>query len=86
MEITLELSYYPLQNEYEEIVSAFINELMDEKRIRIDIGVMSSLITGEYRMVMDIITEKMEPYLKKYPSIFKFSISNACNTCKMPEN
>ncbi len=82
MEITLEISYYPLQNEYDKPVSEFIEQLSKFPNIQINTGIMSSLITGEYSAVMDALKEAMLPFLEKYPSVFRMSVASACKKCE----
>ena len=81
MEITLEISYYPLQNEYDKLVSEFIEDLLKYRNIQINTGIMSSLVTGEYNDVMDALRDSMLPFLEKYPSVFRLSVASACKTC-----
>jgi uncharacterized protein YqgV (UPF0045/DUF77 family) len=82
MEITLEISYYPLDDNYNRIVSEFIQQLSEYQNIQINTGVMSSLIIGEYNVVMAALKEAMQPFLEKYPSVFRISIASACKDCK----
>lgn len=43
---------------------------------------MSSLLTGNYEDVMELLNCQLKPFLEKYPSVFMLKISNACKTCK----
>jgi uncharacterized protein YqgV (UPF0045/DUF77 family) len=82
MEITMEISYYPLDNNYEIQVSEFIQQLSEYNNIQINIGVMSSLVIGEYNDVMSALKETMQPFLEKYPSVFRISLASACKKCE----
>jgi uncharacterized protein YqgV (UPF0045/DUF77 family) len=86
MEITVEISYYPLDNNYEIQVSEFIQQLSEYPSIQINIGVMSSLIIGEYNDVMVALKETMQPFLEKYPSVFRISLASACKVCVKNSN
>lgn len=83
MNITLEISYYPLVDNYNQVVSEFVNELLAYNNIEITPSVMSSLIEGNYHSVLKVLTEVMYPYLEKYPSVFKFTLASACKTCNV---
>jgi uncharacterized protein YqgV (UPF0045/DUF77 family) len=82
MEITVEIGYYPLMNDYEKPVEKFIERLAENKKITLECGTMSSLLTGQYENVMELLNQILKPYLEKYPSVFTLKISSACKTCK----
>lgn len=84
MEITVEISYYPLQTDYNELVEEFIEELGESNNVKIMAGTMSSLVSGSYEDVMHLFQQKMKKYLAKYPSVFNMKISNACVSCITP--
>lgn len=85
MEITVEIGYYPLMDDYEKPVESFMDKLAENKKITIEYGTMSSLLTGRYEDVMELITRQLKPFLEEYPSVFTLKISNACAACKTPE-
>lgn len=82
MEITMEISYYPLDNNYEIEVSEFIQQLLEYRNLQINTGIMSSLVIGEYNDVMTALKETMQPFLEKHPSVFRISLANACKKCE----
>ncbi|MBN2858310.1 MAG: thiamine-binding protein [Candidatus Delongbacteria bacterium] len=77
MIITAEISYYPLIDNYAAAVKEFLAEI-DKSGIDFEVGTMSTLITGEYDNVMELLAAKIEPMLEKYPSVFTLKISNSC--------
>ncbi len=81
MEITVEIGYYPLMNDYEKPVENFIEKLARNKKITLECGIMSSLITGRYEDVMELLNQQLKPYLEKYPSVFTLKISSTCKIC-----
>lgn len=85
MEITVEIGYYPLMDDYEKPVGNFIEKLAENKKITIEYGTMSSLLTGRYEDVMELLNRQLKPWLEKHPSVFTLKISNACAACKTPE-
>ena len=83
MEITVEISYYPLGDNYKKPINEFIELLSKNKSIIIAPGVMSSMITGEYDDVMKILTDIIKPFIEQYPSVFTLKIANACKSSKI---
>ena len=82
MEITVEIGYYPLMKDYEKPVERFIEKLAETRNISMECGTMSSLLTGTYEDVMDLLTRHLKPFLEDYPSVFTLKITNACKVCK----
>jgi uncharacterized protein YqgV (UPF0045/DUF77 family) len=82
MEIKVEIGYYPLMNDYEKSVESFLEKLAENKKVAIESGTMSSLLTGNYEDVMELLNRQLKPFLEKYPSVFTLKISSACKTCK----
>lgn len=64
--------------EYSAPVKDFLERLLQYKMIEIEIGNMSTIISGEYQLVMQVITDTMDPLLARYPSVFVLKVSNAC--------
>jgi uncharacterized protein YqgV (UPF0045/DUF77 family) len=82
MEITVEISYYSLTEDYKTPVKEFLEEMTRNGNLKIETGVMSTMITGEYDQVMPFLDKTIRSFMEKYPSVFSLKIANACNTCK----
>jgi uncharacterized protein YqgV (UPF0045/DUF77 family) len=82
MEITVEIGYYPLMKDYEKAVESFLEKLAENKNVNLESGTMSSLLTGSYEDVMELLNRQLKPFLEKYSSVFTLKISSACKTCK----
>jgi uncharacterized protein YqgV (UPF0045/DUF77 family) len=78
MQITVEISYYPLSDQYKKPVVDFLDQLSKKTDIAVTTGIMSSVVMGEYDAVMNMLMVEIRPFLDKYPSIFIVKISNAC--------
>ena len=65
MEITVEISYYPLMVDYLELVEQFLQKLAENKRVKLEIGTMSSLIIGTHDEVMELLKVQLKPFLEK---------------------
>lgn len=77
MFITIEISYYPLVSDFIKPIDEFLKKLDDEKII-IEVGNMSTIISGEYEDVMSIVSKSMFDLMNNYPSVFSIKISNSC--------
>lgn len=76
MKTSVELSFYPLQDEFKPAVKAFISDLQSYPNIKVEPGSISTRIFGEYREVMDVLTEAMEKTFDNPASIFVLKIMN----------
>lgn len=77
MFVTVEISYYPLVNDIDQPVYSFIEKIKGEGII-VETGTMSTLVSGDYIKVMDVLTSTMGEIMVKYPSVFNIKLSNAC--------
>lgn len=82
MIISVEISYYPLKDDYSKPVKEFIHSIANNSRVMTDPGKMSTLISGDYEDVMLLLVKTIKPIMEKYPSVFTLKITNACKTCK----
>ena len=78
MYITLEISYYPLLESFDNPVHEFIAGLKEHDEIQIETGNMSSQLSGEFDMVMKALNSNMKKLMENYPSVFNIKISNTC--------
>lgn len=77
MIITLEISYYPLSENFNDLISLFIEKLSSEL-VKVEVGLMSTVVIGEYDEVMKLLTTTMKELMDQYPSVFSIKIANAC--------
>lgn len=77
MKISVEISYYPLCEYHDLVIDEFIEEIT-MKDIFIEIGAMSSVITGDYYEIMGVLTKTLYDFMEKYPSVFHIKMSNSC--------
>jgi len=82
MEITVEVSYYPLREDYNKPVKEFINAMRANNKVVTETSIMSTVVSGGYDDVMLLLVETIRPFIKKYPSVFTLKIANACKTCE----
>jgi uncharacterized protein YqgV (UPF0045/DUF77 family) len=71
MEISVDISMYPLQKEYEAPISAFIERLKTESLVTVSCNELSTQLHGDYRVIMKLLEEEIYSVFKKIPdSIF----------------
>lgn len=59
MQLTLEISMYPLQEGYRALIKGFIDKLNEYEHLDISTSHTSTLVIGEYRELMAVLTELM---------------------------
>ena len=77
MTVTVEISYYPLADDYSEIINRFIKEISTEE-ITVEVGRMSTLLTRDYDKIMTVLNRSMKQVMLDFPSVFTLKISNSC--------
>lgn len=77
MKISVEISYYPLQEEYIPAIMEFIDRLKRHKDIQMQINGMSTQVFGEFKAVMKAITTEIEHSFTIPSSVFILKIINS---------
>jgi len=71
MEISVDISMYPLQKEYEAPISAFIEKLKQEPTVKVSCNELSTQLHGDYRIIMKLLEEEIYSVFNEIPdSIF----------------
>lgn len=76
MKCSVEISCYPLTEEYKPVIKAFIRDLQSYGEIKVEPGSISTRIFGEYADVMRILTETMGRTFDGPPASFVIKILN----------
>lgn len=75
MEISVDISLYPLQDEYVEPILAFIAAVEKNKHIKIQRNTLSTQVFGKYHDVMSILEKEIFDVFKEIPhSVFVLKI------------
>jgi uncharacterized protein YqgV (UPF0045/DUF77 family) len=69
MNVSIEISLYPLDKMYSPIIREFIDQLRKYPDIRLIIQPASTLVVGEYEQVMRILTEELRPIMSQESTI-----------------
>jgi uncharacterized protein YqgV (UPF0045/DUF77 family) len=78
MKISVEISMYPLDADYNEKVMNFINNLYSFNNVEIESNHMSTLLWGEYDDVMECLNSSMKDSFEELQSSMVLKISNGC--------
>ncbi len=76
MKISVELSYYPLNNEYLKPIKSFIQRLNTHENLVVNTNGMSTQVFGEYDEVMACLTKEIKTSFELPHSIFVMKIIN----------
>jgi uncharacterized protein YqgV (UPF0045/DUF77 family) len=74
MQATIEISMYPLSDDYIQRVLAFLEELKKHENIRIETNGLSTQIFGVYHELLDILKMEMFEVLSNQNAIFILKI------------
>lgn len=77
MNISVEISYYPLKEEFIPPIKEFIDRLNEYENLIVRTSGISTHIFGEYFNVMKILTEEIHKSFKVPHSVFVMKIINA---------
>ena len=71
MEISVDISMYPLQTEYLPAITAFIERLKTEPSVKVSCNELSTQLHGDYRIIMKLLEEEIFSVFTEIPhSIF----------------
>lgn len=77
MNISVEISYYPMQDEYVQPILAFIDRLENYTELHVSNTGISTQIFGRYNDVMRILTLEIEKSFTVPNSVFILKIINS---------
>ncbi len=63
MQVSIEISLYPMDRNYSPIIREFIDRIMGYKGIKIKVQPMSTLIIGEYDLCMSAMSKEIKTSL-----------------------
>ncbi len=80
MDVSIEISMYPLLKAYHAPINDFIERLSQHTELTVEYGPMSSFIFGDYRQIMTLLQQEIETTLKDIPeSAFIIKLSGGCH-------
>ena len=77
MEITVEISMYPLREDYEPAILSFIHYIRAEKGMEVIVNPTATHLFGEYDMVMKTLKIQIKRSFENYgKAVFAFKVLN----------
>ena len=67
MEISVDISMYPLQREFEAPILAFIAELEKEQSVEVVRNELSTQVHGDYKVIMALLEKEIYSVFTKIP-------------------
>jgi uncharacterized protein YqgV (UPF0045/DUF77 family) len=77
MKVSVDISYYPLKEEFKPAIIDFIKRINTYTELTAQTNGMSTQIFGEYRYVMDALTNEIEKSFSLPHSVFVMKVINA---------
>lgn len=77
MEVSVEISYYPLNEEYKPHILDFLKRIHAYNELTAETSGMSTQVFGEYKYVMTALTKEIEKSFSLPHSVFVMKIVNA---------
>ena len=77
MNVSVEMSYYPLHDEFIPPIKDFIERLNKHENIKVQTNGMSTQVFGKYFDVMDILKDEMYKSFENPHSVFVMKVINA---------
>jgi len=78
MKVQAEISLYPLHcSDLTEPIRQFV-ELLEDNKLKVEVGPMSTLVTGDSQVVFENLKEALGRLAEEYKVVMTVKISNAC--------
>jgi len=77
MNISVEISYYPLAQEYIPPIRSFIDRIRENKNLIAKTNGMSTQVFGPFDEVMDTLKKEMKKSFENPHSVFVMKVINA---------
>ena len=78
MDCSVEISMYPLKENFKPSIIAFIKNLRNYPFIKVETNGMSTQVFGDYKRVMDAINTEMEKtFLNENSVVFTLKVINS---------
>jgi uncharacterized protein YqgV (UPF0045/DUF77 family) len=75
MQVTVEVSLYPLTENFEQVVIEYIQTIKKNTSIKVEVNGLSTQVFGEYEMVMKVLHELNKHTFEKYKCVVMMKIA-----------
>lgn len=66
MKLTAELSLYPVQENYIEVIQAFIDAVRAYPDLQVVTNAMSTQVCGDYKQVFELVSEALAASMRRF--------------------
>jgi len=80
MKATIDISLYPLNDTYKDIIVAFVLSLRKREGISVETDSMSTQIVGDYDVLMSVLQEEMKAILEQTAAVFIIKLARGERT------
>lgn len=77
MQISVDISYYPLKEDFKPAIRTFISRLSSYENLEVKPGSISTQVFGEFDMVMSAVTACMKEACEIPSGVFVLKILNS---------
>jgi uncharacterized protein YqgV (UPF0045/DUF77 family) len=74
MQASIEISLYPFDKNYIDIIKAFIKKINLNKKVTIETNYMSTQIFGDYDEIISLLKNEMKEVFEKHKAVFVMKI------------
>ncbi len=74
MKAVVDISMYPVSNEFIAHIDAFIHSLKKDSTLKVTVGNTATVIEGEYDHLMNVLTQEMKKSFENVPCAFNLRI------------
>ena len=75
MQATVEISLYPLTENYSQVVTNFILQLKTNPSIKVETNGLSTQIFGDYDAIMALLSKDMKKLLEEQKAVFVLKLA-----------
>jgi len=80
MKISVDISLYPLQENYRDLITNFVKHIENMPNTTVTANAMSTTLFGDYQDIMPVLKQAMQNALKEVPqSVFVIKLSGGCH-------
>lgn len=71
MKASCEISFYPLTENYKELIISFIETVKEQHpEVRVDVTGLSTLLVGEWTALMEVMNQEVHDILEREKAVF----------------
>lgn len=75
MKATVDISLYPLSDNYRQVIIDFVLSLRDKDGLHVDTDGMRTQVTGEYGQIMEVLRGEMKEVLENGKAVFVLKLA-----------